>query len=92
MSGRKDLAINKKSLLLGNKDKSIYVQNNRKIITFSLVKLQKLLESINNFSILLLSFCVVSMTGDRKGRKKGTYVFFCILQWQTSEFWFWMPH
>lgn len=52
MSGRKDMAIIKNILLLDNKDNNINLQNNRKIITFSLVKPQKLLESINNFTLL----------------------------------------
>lgn len=46
------MTIDKHALLLGRRDDDINVQNNREKITFSSVKLQKLLENI----ILLLCF------------------------------------
>lgn len=46
------MAIFKNALLLDNKDNNINLQNNRKIITFSLVITEKLLGSINNFTPL----------------------------------------
>lgn len=45
------MTIDKNALLLGRKDDDINVQNNREKITFSSVKLQKLLENI------ILLFC-----------------------------------
>jgi len=72
------MRIEKNTLLLGSKVSNINVQTNRKKISLLLVKLQNLLENIKNFTLLLVTCCVVTMTGDGMVRKKGTDTFYVL--------------
>lgn len=78
MSGGKDRAINKNTLLLGNKDNNICVQKKQENNCILISKKSKITRKHKQFysSMLLLSCCVVSMTGDGKGKKKGTDIFY----------------